>query len=326
MQPIAEMPLVSVVIPTRNRPHLVCRAVRCALEQTYPNVEVIVVIDGPDTATERALQSLEESRVRVLALEEHVGGSEARNLGARAAKGEWVALLDDDDEWMPEKIEQQMLLAATLEDRNAFIACRFYNEALGKGATSPSRLPRAGEPISEYFYWPEGVRGGEGFLQTSTLLIPRELLLRVPMLKELRRGQELSWMLRVCACNDVRYYVVDEVLAAFTADDAAAGTRVSSRPKWRSYYEWMQANKECFTPRAYTFCVAAGVIPDAICAGEGPGTLLRLALEGVRDGRPTCKSLVKLGYTLFVPQSLRSKAARLLQAARPDGHISSIPS
>lgn len=314
MQPMSQMPLVSVVMPTRNRPRLVCQTVQTALQQTYQNLEVIVVVDGPDPETVAELAALNEPRLRVLALEENVGGSEARNTGVRAALGEWVALLDDDDVWAPEKIERQMLFAMSLDDKNAFVACRFHNEALSN--VSPARLPREGEPISEYFYWPNGVRGGEGFLQTSTLLVHRELIVGTPLVKGLKRGQELSWMLRACAYGKARYYVLDEVLSTFKADEKAAGPRVSSQPKWRSYYEWMQANKECFTPRAYTYCIAAGVVPDAIRSGEGMGTVLRLAWEGVRDGRLTGKSLVKFAYTIGFPESLRGKAAKALRPVR----------
>src|SRR3954465_7064913 len=102
------LPLVSAVIPTRNRPDLVCRAVRSALNQTYPNFEVVVVVDGPDPATVAVLEELRSPRVRIIALPENVGGSEARKIGPPEARGEWVALLDDDDEWMNRKVERQL--------------------------------------------------------------------------------------------------------------------------------------------------------------------------------------------------------------------------
>jgi len=71
--------LVSVIIPTRNRPQLVLRAVRSALNQTYPHLEVIVVVDGPDPATKEALETVVDGRLRVVALDQSVGGSDARN-------------------------------------------------------------------------------------------------------------------------------------------------------------------------------------------------------------------------------------------------------
>lgn len=84
-------PLVSVIIPTRNRPALVLRAIHSVLTQSMPDLEVIVVIDGPDSKTEEALETIQDARVRLLALAERVGGSETRNRGVQVARGRWVA-------------------------------------------------------------------------------------------------------------------------------------------------------------------------------------------------------------------------------------------
>src|SRR5260370_12535343 len=104
------MVLVSTVIPTRGRPELLLRAVRSVLAQTLREIEAVIVIDGDDPATERALEELvrEDGRVRVIALATSVGGSDARNRGVDAASGEWVAFLDDDDEWLPGKLQAQL--------------------------------------------------------------------------------------------------------------------------------------------------------------------------------------------------------------------------
>ena len=101
-------PLVSVVIPTRNRSGLVVRAVSSALAQTYGDIEVIVVVDGPDQGTAEALERVNDPRLKIVQLPESVGGSDARNAGVKAADGAWVAFLDDDDEWLPEKIQKQL--------------------------------------------------------------------------------------------------------------------------------------------------------------------------------------------------------------------------
>ena len=165
MQSTRKTSLVSVVIPTRNRPQLACRAVSYALQQTYLNLEVIVVVDGPDPATVLALQSLQEPRLHILPLDENVGGSEARNVGARAALGEWIALLDDDDEWVPKKIERQMLLAATLDDTNAFIACRFSTKPLaGPRSHPPDCLDRRSLSVNT-FSGPTGCAAAKVFFR-----------------------------------------------------------------------------------------------------------------------------------------------------------------
>src|SRR5690348_15530892 len=106
-------PDVSVVIPTRNRPELAVRAVESALGQTHRNLEVIVVIDGPDPATSAALEAVADDRLRVIVLPTSGKAPNARNQGVHNANGKWVALLDDDDEWLPSKLAVQLELAAT---------------------------------------------------------------------------------------------------------------------------------------------------------------------------------------------------------------------
>ena len=79
-------PQVSVVIPTRKRPDLVVRAVKSALAQTLADIEVIVVIDGSDRATEQALAAIDDGRLTIICNEVPVGGSEARNVGIRKSR------------------------------------------------------------------------------------------------------------------------------------------------------------------------------------------------------------------------------------------------
>src|SRR6266516_3190726 len=109
---MADRPEVSVVIPTRMRPELVPRAVRSALGQTLREIEVIVVVDGPDPSTREALaEHAADPRLRIVELEASGGAPSARNVGAQQATAEWTALLDDDDEWLPEKLATQLELA-----------------------------------------------------------------------------------------------------------------------------------------------------------------------------------------------------------------------
>ncbi|MGO8702930.1 MAG: glycosyltransferase family 2 protein [Candidatus Brocadiia bacterium] len=102
-------PLVSAVIPTYNYGRFVVEAVESALAQTWSPVEVIVVDDGSTDDTAERLRPYGE-RIRYLR-QRNRGLSGARNAGIRAARGEYVALLDSDDAWKPEKIAAQMSLA-----------------------------------------------------------------------------------------------------------------------------------------------------------------------------------------------------------------------
>src|ERR1700753_3661861 len=115
---------VSAVILTRYRPQLVQRAVRSALAQTYDNMEVIVVVDGPDADTEKVLSEVRDPRLKVMVLDHSVGGAQARNARAQAAGAAWVAFLDDDDEWLPEKTALQMERAKNSSFFNPIVCCQ----------------------------------------------------------------------------------------------------------------------------------------------------------------------------------------------------------
>ena len=84
-------PRVSVVIPTIGRPQLVGRAIRSALGQSVPPLEVIVVVDGPDDATVRAVRQIGAETVRIVTLPEPVGLGGARGAGIAAARSPWIA-------------------------------------------------------------------------------------------------------------------------------------------------------------------------------------------------------------------------------------------
>jgi glycosyltransferase involved in cell wall biosynthesis len=105
-----DQPLVSVIIPTRNRSELLERAIESVLEQTWDNLEIIVVDDASDDDTSNLLARYaeEDYPVRVIRNEQAKGASASRNIAIRNAEGEYIAGLDDDDYWRPKRIEKLM--------------------------------------------------------------------------------------------------------------------------------------------------------------------------------------------------------------------------
>jgi glycosyltransferase involved in cell wall biosynthesis len=101
------MPRVSILLPTYNRPLLLRRAIRTALAQTYRDFELIVIDDGSDAETAQAVRSENDGRIVYLRTE-HRGAAAAENAGLAAARGAFVAFLDDDDEWLPDKLRIQI--------------------------------------------------------------------------------------------------------------------------------------------------------------------------------------------------------------------------
>jgi Glycosyl transferase family 2 len=105
------MPDVSVVIPTHNRRRLLGQTLRSVLAQRGVDFEVVVVDDGSTDGTAEAVAALGDRRVRLWRHQHPRGVATARNAGAAAARGPWVAFLDDDDLWAPDKLAGQLAVA-----------------------------------------------------------------------------------------------------------------------------------------------------------------------------------------------------------------------
>ena len=140
-------PAVSVVIPTRNRPRQVLRAVQSVVGQTWADLEIVVVDDASTSDVGDALAVLGEPRLRVLRHDQRRGACAARNTGIAAARGTYVALLDDDDEWLPTKIAVQVERFAASSPEVGLVYCgvEVVSEATGeiRRRTLPTGTPPA---------------------------------------------------------------------------------------------------------------------------------------------------------------------------------------
>lgn len=105
-----KLPLVSVVIPTYNRIHTLPASVDSVLNQTYENLELIIMDDGSTDGTQEYVESIADKRVRYRRADKNMGPSAARNMGAELATAEYLAFQDSDDVWEPDKLEKQMKL------------------------------------------------------------------------------------------------------------------------------------------------------------------------------------------------------------------------
>lgn len=138
---------ISVIIPTHNRLDTLGRAISSALEQTRQPLEIIVVDDGSTDGTADWLHGL-DSPIRAIYQSNH-GVSHARNRGIEAAKGEWLALLDSDDYWQPDKLHRQMqVLASQPEIR--FCHCNEIWIRNGKRINQKKKHTKRGGHIFEH--------------------------------------------------------------------------------------------------------------------------------------------------------------------------------
>ena len=106
-------PLVSVVIPAYNRAEKIEASIKSVQAQTYPNWEIIVSDDGSKDDTKDVVGRLmgSDQRIRLISREQNAGAQAARNTGIMAAKGEWIAFLDSDDQWLPDSLQRRLAIA-----------------------------------------------------------------------------------------------------------------------------------------------------------------------------------------------------------------------
>lgn len=99
----------SIIMPTYNRGYIISRAIQSVVNQTYRNWELIIVDDGSKDDTEQRVISIKDERIRFIHYDRNQGANHARNLGMKAAKGQYIAFLDSDNEWHPDYLEKQLV-------------------------------------------------------------------------------------------------------------------------------------------------------------------------------------------------------------------------
>lgn len=197
-------PTVSVIIPVYNRSQAVVRAISSVRAQTFQDFELIVVDDGSTESLAAAVSSVKDSRLRLVAHKRNRGPAAARNTGVAKAKGRFVAFLDSDDEWLPEKLERQLRF---MRDSNPLrrASCTAY-EILTPYAPEGER--RIGAPLVRHRDLLHGCRISPG----STLVAERDVFDQIgPMNEALRRLEDWDWLLRYTAIENLA--VMLEVLS-----------------------------------------------------------------------------------------------------------------
>lgn len=214
------MTTVSVVIPTYDSADTLPRAIDSALAQTHDDLEVLVVDDASTDETPAVVESYDDQRVELLGHDRNCGGSAARNTGIEAASGEFVALLDADDEWHPEKVERQVAALEPRSDSWVGAYCgvkrvlprhveylRSITPERLKGSTTNTHYgEEGGEELLRDVLMRVGVFGG-----SSTLLVRHRVADEMGGFDEsFPRHQDLEFLVRLLQRGTLAY--VDDVL------------------------------------------------------------------------------------------------------------------
>ena len=199
------MPKISVVIPTHNRPDLLKRAVESVLKQTFQDFEIIVVSDGPNDQNKVIIEKFADPRIRYFEHPFNKGAPAARNTGIKNSSGEFIAFLDDDDEWYENKLSKQ-LAAFNSNDNKVGVVVAGVKAIDKQGHVLFIHLPK-----HEGILRPHSELLRKCFIWTSSIMIRRELTEKGFIFDEaLTKNQEWDLMLRVSQVSD--FYVIDSIL------------------------------------------------------------------------------------------------------------------
>jgi glycosyltransferase involved in cell wall biosynthesis len=199
-------PLVSVILTTYNRAHIVSKSLQSVLTQTYRNFEVIVIDDNSTDNTKEIITNIayKDSRVKYFRNNENKGLAGARNVGINLAKGEFIAFADD-DEWFPNKLEKQVNLLQTLPENFAVAYSGFYKVIGTEKIYIPPKniYPKEGSILSSL------LKGN--FVGTPSILVRKSALLDVGLFDEKLLMFE-DWELVIRLSKKYQFKLIDEPL------------------------------------------------------------------------------------------------------------------
>lgn len=177
--------LISVIMPTYKRKYsMIERAINSILNQTYKNIELIIVDDSPESFSERKtikekVLSIKDKRVRYIQHEVNKGACVARNTGIKNSKGSIIAFLDDDDEWLPTKLEEQM---KCLHEENVdMVYCFWIKHIIGEKKTVEKLRTLTKRPDETAY---ESLLYKNYIGSTSLVLVKKECFDKVGLFKE----------------------------------------------------------------------------------------------------------------------------------------------
>lgn len=219
-----DSPRVSVVIPTFNRGKVIERSIRSVINQTFQDIEIIIVDDCSTDDTRDIVAGFKDKRIKYICHKQNKGGAVARNTGINAARGEFIAFQDSDDVWVNEKLEKQMQVMSTASNDVGVV---FTSYLLIKN-NRVSRVPRNITDLNSSNFLRHLLR--KNFIGTPTVVIRKICLKKVELFDEdLPRYQD--WDLFIRLARYYKFIFLDEPLVtanflddSITADNIAAIT------------------------------------------------------------------------------------------------------
>ena len=224
--------LVSIIMPSYNTGRFIAESIESVLAQTYPDWELIIVDDCSTDNTDEIVASFHDDRIRYLKNEKNSGAATSRNRALREAKGKWIAFLDSDDLWLPEKLEKQI---AFMEKNDYHFSYTDYIEIdedskpNGKSVSGPKKLGKTG---MHNYCW----------LGCLTVMYDAEYVGLV-QIADIKKNNDYAIWLKVC--RKAKCYLLNENLASYRRRSGSISNHsYKSLIKWH-YRLHREAEKKC---------------------------------------------------------------------------------
>jgi glycosyltransferase involved in cell wall biosynthesis len=193
-------PFFTVIIPTHNRYKLLKKAIRSVIDQSFSDFELLVIDDHSSDHTKQIVKEFEDERIRYILNDRGAGGAGTRNCGIFRAKGQWTAFLDDDDLWLPEKLEVQYKKINEIDDSIGLIYSGFSYSSPRKRWNAHIIIPKKqGRLLDDLLY--------DNYIGTiTTVLIRTHILQTIGGFDErFLAHQDIDLYVRVAAVSNITF-------------------------------------------------------------------------------------------------------------------------
>jgi len=214
-----ENELISVVIPTYNRADIISKSIESVLNQTYRNIELIIVDDGSTDDTVKSLENIKDKRLRILQLEKNSGMCAARNAGANVAKGAYIAVQDSDVIWDEKKIERQY---QHIKNKNYDIT--FCRVSRGIENEKMSIIPGEKFTLNDDIY---KMLLAENFIDSPSILMKKKVIDLVEFDPIVRRFTDWDFSLRALKSGCNIGYLPELLVTSYIQNDSTSITENS---------------------------------------------------------------------------------------------------
>lgn len=274
-------PLISVVIPTFNRPSFIERACNTVINQSYKNTEIIIVDDASTTSYVDAIEKLAFKNVVYIKHKKNGGGSAARNTGIEAAKGEYIAFLDDDDEWLPQKLEKQL---QSLSENCQASHCGYAIKSSKKTRIETANVITL-----------DDLRQNNKLASTTGLLCAKSVLKDTMFDATLHRAQDWDIYIRIAMKTNFAY--INEPLYIYDDGDHARMSNKFATLSIEDYklrLDMLKKHRKTLTPKSYVTHVAELILPS-LKKRKDKNAILKLSIEEIG----LTNTIVQLGRLAF---------------------------